>query len=151
VAEQGTDSSVQIQPESTGPKIDTVQYTINAATVERQRVEVLQGPALNTYGENLTVVSTTTVTLVTYAAPADWQFLGIIAGGEGDARFTVKFGVTVAYRSRTNISHRSGNIRLDAPDPAAGGTTVTVEVTNNGESTGAFEATLLGQRAERVV
>jgi len=150
VAEQGTDSSVQIQPESTGPKIDTVKYTINSAVVERQRVEVLQGPALNTYGENLAVISTTTVTLVTYAAPADWQFLGIIAGGEADALFTVKFGVTVAYRSRTNIAHRSGDIRLDAPDPAAGGVTVTIEVTNNGLSTGIFEATLLGQRAERV-
>lgn len=150
MAEQGTDSSIQIQPQSTGPKVDTVLYTINGVLVERQRVEVLQGPALNTYGEDLAVLSTTTVTLVTYAAPDNWQFYGIIASGEGDALFTVKFGVTVVYRSRTNIAHRSGNIKLDVPDPAAGGTTITIEVTNNGLLTGAFEATLLGQRAERV-
>ena len=150
MAEQGTDAFVQIQPDSTGKKIDVVRLTINGEAVERQRVEVLQGPALNTYGESLAVLSTTTVTLVTYAAPADWQFKGIIAGGEGDALFTVKFGVTVAYRSRTNISSRRGDFQLIDPDPAAGGTTVTIEVTNNGLSTGVFEATLLGQRGERV-
>lgn len=150
MAEQGTDSFIRIQPESTGPKVDTLLYTINGQIVERQRVEVLQGPALNTYGEALAVLSTTTVTLVTYAAPADWQFKGIIAGGEGDALFTVKFGVTVVYRSRTNISSRRGDFQLIDPDPAAGGTTVTIEVTNNGAFTGVFEATLLGQRGERV-
>ena len=150
MAEQGTDSFVQIQPDSTGKKVDVVRLTINGEDVERQRVEVLQGPALNTYGEDIAVLSTTTVTLVTYAAPDDWQFKGIIAGGEGDALFTVKFGVTVAYRSRTNISSRRGDFQLIDPDPAAGGTTVTIEVTNNGLSTGVFEATLLGQRGERI-
>lgn len=150
MAEQGTDSFVQIQPDSTGKKIDSVQYTINTELVERQRVEVLQGPALNTYGENLAVVAGTTVTLVTYAAPADWQFLGIIAGGEADGEFIVSFGATVVYKSRTNIARRTADFLLSAPDPAAGGTTVTVKVKNNGESTAILEATLLGQRAERV-
>ena len=149
MAETGTDSRVQIQPDSTGAKIDTVQYTIATHVVERQRVEVLQGPGLNTYGEDLAVLSTATVTLVSYVASADWQFYGIIAGGEADGLFTVKFGVTVAYRQRTNLVRRAGDFHLLAPDPAAGGTTVTIDVTNNGLSTAVFEATLLGQRAER--
>ena len=150
MAEQGTDSFVRIQPDSTGKKVDTVQYTINEETVERQRVEVLHGPALNTYGEDLTVVSGATVTLVSYAAPDDWQFTGIIAGGEADAEFIVKFGATVVYKSRTNLVRRTADFILGNPDPGAGGTTVTVDVKNNGSSTAIFEATLLGQRAERV-
>jgi len=150
MAEQGTDNSIKIQPESTGPAVDVVQLTINGDLVERQRVETLPGPGLNTYGEDLAVVAGTTVTLVSYVAPADWQFFGIIAGGEADGEFIVSFGASIAYKSRTNIARREADFQLVAPDPAAGGTTVTVKVKNTAPSgTNIFEATLLGQRGER--
>lgn len=104
-----------------------------------------QKNATNTYGEQGSVPSGNTVTLVTYSAGASWKFRGFIAGGELDSKFFVQFDGTTKYVIRTNIAERQAALILPNPDAAAGGTTVTLKVENRGEATGAFEGTLLGE------
>lgn len=139
-----TDSYVQIRPDSTGKKIDTVQLSIGGNTVERERVESVRNVAANTYGADASVAPAATATLVTYAAPANWRFLGILGGGEVDGLFAVKFDGTTKYAIRTNIAQRQACFILPNPDAAGASTTVTVAVTNTGEATGIYEVTLLG-------
>lgn len=144
MAESGVDDFVKVQPDGAGKSIDTIIVTTGAGSVHRQVVQAIPAPGNHTYGEDLAVVAVTTVTLVSFVAPAGWCFLGLIGGGETDGVFKVKFGGTVKYVVRTNIANRHCSFTLSQGDSTAGGTTVTVEVTNSGGSTAAFEATLLG-------
>lgn len=104
-----------------------------------------QKNATNTYGEQAAVPSGNTVTLVSYSAGASWKFRGFVAGGEIDGRFFIQFDGTTKYVVRTNIAERQAALILPNPDAAAGGTTVTLKVESTGETTGAFEGTLLGE------
>lgn len=137
------DSDVQIQPESTGPKIDMCGFTRATLPIERQRVETYGAPADNTFGE-ASVAPAATVSLVSFAAPVDWAFTGIVGGGEGDGLFEVLYGVTKKYAVRIDGQSRRPDFSLGNPDATAGGQTVDVKVTNNAGATANFEATLLG-------
>lgn len=139
-----SDSFVRVPPDSTGRKVETEQLVVGANTVERQRVRAIDESADNIYGEQPTVTSGSTATLVTFSAPAGWRFYGFIGGGEADGKFMVQYDAATKYVSRTNISRRDPSFILPVPDPDAGGTVVTVKVTNTSDSTAAYEATLLG-------
>ncbi len=137
------DSDVRIQPESTGPRVDSDSFTRASLLIERQRVESYDALADNTFGE-ASVAPAATVSLVSFAAPADWAFKGIVGGGEGDGLFEVLFGVTKEYVVRIDGRNRRPDFSLDNPDATAGGQTVDVRITNNAGSTVNFEVTLLG-------
>jgi hypothetical protein len=111
---------------------------------DTDRLPVNEGDASNTYGEQLSVPSGNTVTLVTFVAPAAWRFTGFEAGGEVDGKFFVQFGASTKYVVRTNIANRQASLRLPHADPGAGGLTVDLKVTNTGETSGDYEGTLLG-------
>jgi hypothetical protein len=149
---QGTDSFAQIQPDGAGKKIATEQFTQGADIVEIQRVASIHEAARNTYGESTLVGIGGTVTPVTYAADSEWRFLGIILTGDTDAIATIKFDGVSKYKVRTSGENPTAKLILPSPDPDAAGTTVTVEVFNNGHGTtsggspylATFTVTLLG-------
>lgn len=138
------DSYIQVPPDSTGKRTDTETVTTGVGEVHRQRVQPIPPTASNTYGENAAVTPGATATLVSFNAPDGWGFQGMIAGGEADGKFLVQYDAATKYVSRTNIARRAGDLLLPSPDRTAGGTVVTIKVTNTGDVTAAYEATLLG-------
>ena len=138
------DSFIRVPADSVGKLVDTESVTTGSGTVQRQRIRSYEVDADNIYGENGTVVSGATATLVTFSAPAGWRFYGIVGGGEADGKYLVQYDAATQYVSRTNIARRDPSFILPVPDPDAGGTVVTVKVTNTSGFTAAYEATLLG-------
>jgi len=165
-----TDQFIQIRPDSTGKKVDVTELTVAGETVQRERIQLAGGADVeladvrnasplstdyglivrpikrnsnNTFGQ-LSIAASIQSTVVSFVAPAGWRFEGIIGGGESNGLFEVKFGAVTKYAVRTNIVDRKADFELPHPDASAGGTTVTVEVTNTGDQTGLFDVTLLG-------
>lgn len=102
-------------------------------------------PGRNTYGSAVGVAMGATVAVVSFIADAAFKFRGFVGSGDGDGTWRVAYDGAPQYMLRTNVASLTVDFRLANPDAAAGGHTVTIEVTNNGTGAATFEATILGE------
>jgi len=107
-------------------------------------LQAIQRDADNNYGTQTGIAPAASATLVTKVAAAGWRFRGFIVTGDSDADVFVQFDAAVQYRKKLSIVDRAPELLLPEPDADAGGTTVTLKITNTGSASGAYEGTLLG-------
>lgn len=97
------------------------------------------------WGQSLAVTAGATPTIVNIASTtAAYQLKGIIAHGTGDGYFFVQINGTTIVSGRTRSTAPMLQLVLANGIGIATGSSLTVKVTNESNSTADFEVTLLG-------
>lgn len=96
------------------------------------------------WGQITGVTVTSTMTVVSLVAPANFYLLGMIVTGTGDAYVKLEVASTVCLSGRTNATSKSLELTLGTRKAVTAGQTVTVVVTNEASGTADYDATILG-------
>ena len=166
------DGTVGLAVDGVGKKIDTTEVIVGANTVERQRIQIagsgptdlalvtatgdlmvaIRGtvpmasvPALNNWGQALSAVAGSTVTINSVTAIAGYRIKGMVCHGTGDGYFTIQVASVTVLSGRIRVAAPVLVLTLPNGIVVSAGAVVRLLVTNESGATADYEATLLGE------
>ena len=102
-------------------------------------------PARDNFGQALSAVSGTTITVASVVAVAGYRIKGMVCHGTGEGYFAIRTGLTTVLSGRIRASAPMLVITLPNGIATTVGAVVTLTVTNEAGATADYEATLLGE------
>ena len=101
--------------------------------------------ARDSWGQALSAVASSTVTIAGLAAPSGFRVRGMVCHGTGEGYFAVQVASVTVLSGRIRASAPVLVITLQNGIAVATGVAVTLSVTNESSVTADYEATLLGE------
>lgn len=102
-------------------------------------------PSSNKWGQALSAVAGSTVTINSVTAIAGYRIKGMICHGTGDGYFTIQVASVTVLSGRIRIAAPVLVLTLPNGIAVSTGAVVTLNVTNESGATADYEATLLGE------